>query len=144
MIVVTSCLRATYASGRLRSGLLTNLLNLLLPLWPQLRHGIPAVTEKYTEKSSARALLAARRMAGATLVLLPFHLRGKHPRRDQRAPRSTQPRNIDCSNEFTSFQFGSSSPPSRWKFPQFLIPSVAFQRQLQSHPRTPQTGRLVG
>ena len=130
MIVVTSCLRATYATGRLLPGLLAILLN--LPVFRRLGRGIAVVTEKYTETPSGCGPCSAR-AAGAMLAPLPFHLRGKHPRRDERAPRSTPTYHIDRSNELTSLQFGS--PPSRWPFPRLVLASLAFGRPLQSHPR---------
>ena len=141
MIVVTSCLRATYAAGHFWSGLLTILLN--LPIFRRLERGIPAVHEKYTETPSGCGTLSAR-AAGAMLAPLPFHLRGKHPRREERAPRSTPTCHIDRFNELTTFTFGSPSPPSRWPFPQFLIAFAALRRSLQSHPRAAQAGWPLG
>ena len=44
MIVVTSCLRATYATGRIVPGLLAILLN--LPVFRRRGRGITVVTEK--------------------------------------------------------------------------------------------------
>ena len=141
MIVLTSCLRATYASGRPSSGLLNILLN--LPVLRRLERGIRVVTGKDTETPSGCGVRSAR-AAGAMSALLPFHFRGKHPQREQRALRSTPSSNINCPNELISFRFGSPSSQSRRTLPQLLIPSAAFRRQLQNHPRAPQAGRSVG
>ena len=140
MIVLTSCLRATYASGHFLSGLLNILLN--LPALCRLGRGIPAVHEKLTETPSGCGLRSAR-AAGATSAPLPFHLRGKHPQRDERAPWSTSTRTIDRFNELKPIQFGSPSPPP-WRSLTRDFLASAFGRQLQNHPRAAQTGRPVG
>jgi hypothetical protein len=140
MIVVTSCPQATYATGHILSGLLTVLLN--LPIFRRLERGIPAVVEKHTETPSGRGPLSAR-AAGAALAPLPFHLRGKHPRRETRAPRFIyHPSHTERSNELTSIW--SASPPSWRSFAQFFVLEPALGRSLQSHPRAAQAGRPLG
>jgi hypothetical protein len=143
MIVVTSCLRATYANRPLWARLLKTLLN--LPVFRRPGRGIPAVYEKYTETPSGYGTHSAR-AAGAMSAPLPFQLRGKHPRREERAPRFTcHPSNTDRSNELTSIW--SASPPSWRSFARFfhlLLTVPAHGRPLQSHPRAPQAGWLLG
>jgi hypothetical protein len=72
MIVVTSCLRATYATGRFVPGLLAILLN--LPVFRRLGRGIAVVTEKYTETPSGLRTLfrpGSWRHVGAASVPSP-------------------------------------------------------------------------
>jgi hypothetical protein len=140
MIVVTSCPHGTYANRPLWAGLLMTLLN--LPVFRRLERGIPPVVEKHTETPSGCGPLSAR-AAGAALAPLPFHLRGKHPRREARAPRvNYHTSHTDRSNELTSIW--SASPPWR-SFARFvLILAPAFGRPLQSHTRAAQAGWPLG
>lgn len=129
MIVALPCLRVTYLSRRLWPG------SRVIPRYPpalaRFERSLRAVTGKDTETPAGCGAHSAR-VAGAKLALLPFQPRGKHPRREQRAPRFTPSSQINCPHELISFRFGSPSSQSRRTLPPVLIPSVALWRKLQS------------
>jgi hypothetical protein len=101
------------------------------PALARFERSLRAVIGKDTETPSGCGAHSAR-AAGAKLALLPFQPRGKHPRREQRAPRFTPSSQINCPHELISFRFGSPSSQSRRTLPSLLIPSVALWRKLQS------------